>query len=57
MHLANNFTLGTAQYTKIDFFIGTEKFSRPTFATPILNKSIIYCKKYFSFRMCIFFFC
>jgi hypothetical protein len=34
MRLATNFTLVTAQNTrKIDFFFGSEEFSRPTFAT------------------------
>jgi hypothetical protein len=39
MRLATNFTLVTAQNTrKIDFFFWSEKFSRPTFATPTTNE-------------------
>jgi hypothetical protein len=41
MHLATKFTLVTAQNTrKMVFFFGSEKFSRPNFATPTTQTNV-----------------
>jgi hypothetical protein len=38
MRLAKNFTQTAKNIRNIDFFFGSEKFSRPTFATPTYLK-------------------